>query len=159
MRLTAIFARVRRQVFARPLGAFVLAIPVAVAGCGVSDPPPPRVTVYPVKGKVLLADGSPLKGGHVWFVPTKDSVLNSYGEISPDGSFTLTTGNSGEGAPSGEFKVRIEPAELPAPTLRAGTRRDLKPLPFPEKYTDEDASKIVVTVKAGPNDLEPFRLK
>jgi hypothetical protein len=154
-----ISATIRRKVLAGRLSALALAIPVAMAGCGVSDPPPPRVTVYPVKGKVLLADGSPLKEGHVWFVPTKDSVLNSYGEISSDGSFTLTTGNSGEGAPSGEFKVRIEPAKPVAPKQRPGTRRDLKPLPFPEKYTDEDSSNIVVVVKAGSNDLEPFRLK
>lgn len=149
----------RQRILLHTLAVAALAFPVTLSGCGVSDPPPPIVTVYPVKGKVLLADGSPLKGGHVWFVPKSDSALNSYGEISSDGSFSLTTGSSGEGAPAGEFKVRIEPANPPSPKLGGRTRPDQKPLPFREKYTDEDASEIVVTVKAGPNELDPIRLK
>lgn len=159
MSSTSGFARFRRQAFALALASLPLGAPLALSGCGVSDPAPPVVKVYPVKGKVLLADGSPLKEGHIWFVPTKDSVLNSYGEISADGSFTLNTGTSGEGAPPGEFKVRIEPAAPAAPRLRSGNRRDAKRLPFPEKYTDEDASQIIVTVRAGANELDPFRLK
>lgn len=159
MTSTSVFARFGRRTVGFALASLTLTAPLALSGCGVPDPAPPVVKVYPVKGKVLLADGSPLKEGHVWFVPTKDSVLNSYGEISADGSFTLNTGSSGEGAPPGEFKVRIEPAAPAAPKFRRSNRRDLKPLPFPEKYTDEDASQITVTVQAGPNELDPFRLK
>src|SRR4051794_38794960 len=108
MTMTNVVKRFRQPIFGFAWATLSLAAPLAISGCGVSDPPPPVVKVYPVKGKVLLADGSPLKEGHVWFVPTKDSVLNSYGDISADGSFTLNTGSSGEGAPEGEFKVRIE---------------------------------------------------
>ncbi len=54
-------------------------------------------TVYEVKGKVLLGDGKPLKGGHVFFVH-KDGAFRSEGKIAEDGTFTLETGGSGEGA-------------------------------------------------------------
>lgn len=159
MTSTSVGTTTRGRASLSTLAVALLISTAASSGCGgVSDPAPPIVKVYPVKGKVLLADGTPLKGGHVWFVPTKDSVLNSYGEISTDGSFSLNTGSSGEGAPEGEFKVRIEPAEPVAPVAR-GTRRTGKGLSFPEKYSDEDASKITVTIKAGSNDLEPFRLR
>jgi hypothetical protein len=129
----------------------------ALAGCGDRAGAPQRVTVYEVKGTVLLADGKPLKGGHIYFVP-QDGALTSEGKIGPDGIFSLVTGNSGDGAPSGDFKVRIEPEDpslLPGPTPSARTRR----LPFPQKYLDEDSSGLKVTVKAEANRLEPFRLK
>ena len=73
------------------------------------------------------------------------------GEIGPDGTFSVVTGGSGEGAPPGEYKLRIE-----APQFQ--TAKNKKPL-IPEKFTDEDSSNLVVTVRAEPIQLEPIRLK
>jgi hypothetical protein len=63
----------------------------------------------------------------------------------------LTTRNAGDGAAPGKYKVRIEPAESKKP----GRKRPS----FPVKYVDEDSSGLAVTVRAEPNQLEPFTLK
>ncbi len=113
-------------------------------------------SVYEVKGKVLLANGKPLSGGRIFFV-RKDGTLRSEGMVGSDGSFALLTGGSGEGAPAGEYKISVEPEDK---SLLAGKKASKgKKLPFPEKYLDEDGSGLTATVKAEPNQLEPFRLK
>jgi hypothetical protein len=132
-----------------------LAILAGVSGCGGASDGPPVVTVYEVKGKVLLKDGTPLSGGHVYFVPVNGTMAPE-AEIGSDGSFELVTGRSGPGAPPGDYKVRIEPKD---PTLMASSKRAGKAkLPFATKYLDEDSSELRVTVRAQANQLEPLRL-
>lgn len=137
---------------------FVLGI-IAISletGCG--DPNAVgKMDLYPVKGAVLLADGKPLTSGHVVFVSTNQPI-SVEGVISSDGTFALNSGTSGSGAPAGEYKVRVDvdltkqPQSKGKPPTRSG------PLPFPAKYTDEDASGLTASVKAGDNDLPPFKL-
>ena len=96
----------------------VAAVGMAVAGCGQSSfrsgPD------YPVKGKILLADGKPLRSGQVVFV-SSETALSYAGPIGDDGGFELKQGDR-VGAPAGNYKVRIEinessfpkrPASLP----------------------------------------------
>ena len=75
--------------------------------------------MYQVNGKVLLADGKPLSGGWISFVPKGDLAVTPSGEIRPDGTFSIATGGSGDGAPPGEYKVRVEAPQLlqPGPEL------------------------------------------
>lgn len=135
----------------RWMGALMALSLAAVAGCGHSDSLP-KLTVYEVKGQVLLPDGKPLQGGFIYFVPKAgDLPLTPSGEISPDGTFTVTTGGSGDGAPAGEYKIRIE-----TPQFRAA--KNQKPL-IPPKYQDEDSSGLEITVRAEPNHLEPIQLR
>ena len=139
------------------LSFLLIALSVA-SGCGGTSGAPKVVKVYEVKGKVLLADGKPLNGGHIYFMPV-DGSLAPEGKIESDGTFSLATANSGEGAPAGDYKVRLEPSD---PSLLAGPgKRGAagKKLPFPDKYLDEDASNLKVSVKAEPNQLEPIQLK
>ena len=85
-----------------------MAVCAGLAGCGKSDSLP-VLEVYDVKGKVLLADGKPLDGGSIYFVSKAgDLPVTPSGVIGPDGTFSLVTGGSGDGAPPGEYKVRIE---------------------------------------------------
>ena len=157
VRLMQLFLSIRQLSTCRSSWLCLAVMTVAV-GCGGDSGELTKVTVYPVKGSVLQADGTPLNGGRVYFVP-KNGALTSEGTIGTDGTFTLITGNSGEGAPAGEFKVRIEPSD---PTLLATGKKGLdagKRLPFATKYLDEDSSGLVATIKAEPNSLEPFRLK
>jgi hypothetical protein len=106
-----------------------------------------------VKGKVLLADGKALSGGWIYFVSKQgDLPVTPSGVIGPDGTFSLVTGGSGQGAPPGEYKVRIE-----APQLQ--TARKTRKTQFPLRYNDEDSSGLVITVRAETNQLEPIRLK
>ena len=132
------------------------AVLAGVAGCGAEAGAPPVVTVYEVKGKVLRADGKPLSGGRIYFVP-RDGVTTSDGAIGSDGTFALATGRSGAGAPAGQYKVRIEPADVRLLAIQAPANR--RRLPFPAKYLDEDSSGLTATVEPRANRLEPFRLK
>jgi hypothetical protein len=132
-------------------GGLVVAIGAGLAGCRNSDSLP-ALRVYEVKGKVLLADGKPLTGGLVSFVPKGDLSVTPSGVIGVDGTFSLVTGGSGDGAPPGEYKVRVE-----APQLQT-VKKSRKPV-FPFKYTDEDSSGLVITVRADTNQLDPIRLK
>jgi hypothetical protein len=127
------------------------------AGCGDSGAPA-SVSVYEVRGQVLLADGKPLSGGHIYFVP-RDGAVTSEGSIGPDGTFSLVTANSGEGAPPGDYKVRVEPGDRSLLATTGRPARSARKLPFPTKYLDEDRSGLVATTRAEPNRLEPFRLK
>ena len=52
----------------------ILGAIVGITGCGDSSGAPPRVTVYEVKGQVLLSDGRPLSGGHVYFVSKQGAM-------------------------------------------------------------------------------------
>jgi hypothetical protein len=137
----------RRRRWTVGLTAVALA---AAAGCGQSDTLP-SYRVYEVKGQVLLPTGKPLDGGWVYFVPKGDLPLTPSGVIGPDGTFSVVTGGSGDGAPAGDYKLRIE-----APQYQTAKTR--KPV-IPTKYQDEDSSGLVVTVRAEPNHLDPIRLR
>ncbi|WP_406696901.1 hypothetical protein V5E97_38535 [Singulisphaera sp. Ch08] len=138
------------------LGCVVLS---ALAGCGSSDAAG-KVTVYPVKGKILLPDGQPLTSGRVVFLPLGELMIESSGTIGADGAFSLSTGESGEGAPAGEFRVKITPNESKLAVAKPGSRSvNQRKLPFPPQYADEETSGLKVTVKPEPNDLPPIRLQ
>jgi hypothetical protein len=132
-------------------GGVLVAVWAGVSGCSNSQALP-VLTVYEVKGKVLLADGKPLADGWIYFVPKGDLTVTPSGRIGTDGSFSINTGGSGEGAPAGDYKIRVE-----SPLYQAAQKAK-KPL-YPFKYTDEDSSGIVITVKPAANQLEPLVLK
>jgi hypothetical protein len=123
----------------------------SMTGCS-SSQALPVLTVYEVKGKVLLADGKPLADGWIYFVAKGDLTVTPSGRIGPDGTFSIVTGGSGEGAPAGDYKIRVESPQYQA------TQKAKKPL-YPFKYTDEDSSGIVIKVKREANQLEPLVLK
>jgi hypothetical protein len=123
---------------------------LSLAGCGQVLSP----STYQVDGQVVLANGQPLKGGKITFVPnsSEGTVLPASGSIGADGKFSLTTKKDGDGATAGDYRVRIEP---PADLVGKNA-----PKPgFPTKYADVDSSGIEVTIRPEPNRLEPFRLK
>ena len=129
----------------------VLLAAAGLSGCGHSDSLP-KLQVYEVKGQVVLADGKPLKNGVISFVSADGLPVTPSANIATDGTFSLVTGGSGEGAPPGKYKVRIE-----APELRPDPRTKKSPIPF--KYNDEDSSEIVITVLPQENHLDPIKLK
>ena len=64
-------------------------------GCGDGRPP-----AYPAKGKVVFADGSPVKVGTI---ETKSLLhgVQATASIQPNGTFVLTTYQEGDGAVAG----------------------------------------------------------
>lgn len=124
---------------------------LALAGCG--GPGPYSGSLYRVKGRVLLADGSPLTGGTVRFIPTQGGLPAS-GKIEADGTFSLKS-KSRDGAAPGEYKVRIEPSA----GLLARKGNAVPKLPFASKYREYDGNTgLTATVNAGETQLEPFQL-
>ncbi len=108
-----------------------------------------RSPSQPVKGLVVL-DGKPLSSGVVVLVSSKDSG-EYFGNIGSDGRFTIKTGED-QGAPEGDYRVRIDPELKPKQTTR--TKKVAANLPYPGRYADETTSDLSFTVKPGENDLD-----
>ena len=95
-----------------------LLLPAALAGglvgCGGADNGP---KVHPLKGKIVLADGTsvdPLAGGKVRLQGAADTNVQGVGTISEGGLFGLATYHEQKTLPGvqpGEYKVRIDPPE------------------------------------------------
>ncbi|HKI37563.1 MAG TPA: hypothetical protein VKA46_37250 [Gemmataceae bacterium] len=113
------------------------------AGCTGSGKPLP--TTYPVSGKVLYADGTPMTGGLVQFKPEGNPDVTTTGAIQQDGSFTLNSTvekQQVEGAIEGPHTVTI----LPPLGEDQRAARGGAPLPVQLRET--------ITVKAdGPNNF------
>jgi len=104
---------------------------------------------------VLLADGKPLTGGFVQFIP-KEGGLPASGKIESDGTFSLTSHKTRAGAAPGVYRIRIEPS----PELLTKKGRASQKLPFASKYREYDGETgLTATIVAEPTQLEPFRLE
>ncbi|VTS02834.1 Uncharacterized protein OS=Blastopirellula marina DSM 3645 GN=DSM3645_13505 PE=4 SV=1 [Gemmata massiliana] len=136
----------------RTFARFVLLVALA-SGCGKTLKPGQKPT-YSVRGQVLVND-QPATNARVILVPlsgTPDERRPSAFCLS-DGTFELSTYESRDGAPEGEYTVLIEwrPA-LPENPREQGPDR------LGGKYADLKTAALKVTVKKEPNALEPFRL-
>jgi hypothetical protein len=69
-----------------------------VSGCGGGS------GTVPVRGTVTFK-GKPVPSGTVTFIP--DSGPHATGELGPDGSYTVATYRSGDGAVPGSYKVVV----------------------------------------------------
>jgi hypothetical protein len=131
-----------------------VALVIGSGGCGESFHLP---TCYPVKGKVLLPDGKPLTSGRIMFVSI-ESGLTFGATIGSDGTYTVKS-STREGAPQGNYKVRVEIDETSLPQAKGRKGQRSAQLPFDTKYTDEDASQLTATVKPDENSNNfEFRL-
>jgi hypothetical protein len=124
------------------------AVLVLLAGCGPGGP-----KMYPVKGKVVLAKPETLKrlvGTSVELQSTTEANTRAYGEIQPDGTFTLSTyreGKSRQGAMEGTHKARIL-IDLGDSDDEGASKRCS---PIPLKYTRFETSGWQIQV---PTDSE-----
>jgi len=126
----------------RRLGWLFCVFALALAGC--ESNPVATLKRYPVKGKVVLADGKPVANAKVVFVG-KSVALTAPAPIESDGSFTVKS-NSGDGLPEGEYRIRIEVDESELPVVKGAPAKRSAPLPFAAKYADEDTSGLTATV-------------
>jgi hypothetical protein len=134
-----------------------------LALCGVSCSSN-KSALNPVQGKVLYKD-KPIAGALVTFHPKGDNnikTIRPVGLTKEDGTFTLTTG-SDEGALPGEYVVTFICSE-PVGGSNA-TKKIISSAPpetqdrFQGAYSNAETSKFNVVLKAGPNQLEPFKLQ
>jgi len=132
-----------------------VALATLVAGCGDPDAAPTAMKTYPVKGKVVLADGKPLASGVIVFA-NAEKGMEFEAPLGADGAFQIKS-SYGDGAPEGSYKIRIQ-ADVTKPGEAKKGRRTAANLPYPPKYGDETTSGLTAVVKPSDNDLEPFTL-
>jgi hypothetical protein len=114
-----------------------------------------RKPVYPVNGQVLF-EGQPIPGALIVFHPKGADVgttEKSFAKSGPDGTFTLGTYESAEGAPAGNYLVTVEL------WLSSGQGDEGPTSRLPAKFANPNTSGLTATVEAGPNELKPFQLK
>ncbi len=141
-----------RRVFGRGL-AFLMFV---IVGSGCERSPLSSMTLYPVTGKVRLADGKPLTSGRVVFCSTK-STITFMATVESDGSFTVK-GSSGAGLPEGLYNVRLEMDETKLPPVKGQPNPRKSARPFPAKYLDENESGLTAKITAKDDRPLEFQL-
>ena len=121
-------------------------------GCESSDV---RPDLQRVEGKLTI-NGEPAAGAVMVFYPAQGKEFDSRGsrpraKVDEQGMFQLTTYQSGDGAPAGEYQVGIlwfDDPDSSKPWNKLGKR-----------YADPEKSEISVTVEEGNNQLTPIELE
>ena len=143
------------------------AVALTFAGCGDSN------GLVPVVGRVLYK-GQPASGARLHF-HRQDSPASVQRDPIPsalvdeDGSFELTTGDLGRGAPAGRYAVLVawpeeggkeRPGRQGQPGFEPGSKLNRTPLDrLKGRYLDLATSGLVAEVKPDTRELPPFELK
>jgi len=110
-----------------------------------------RLKTYPVQGKVVFADGSPVKVGTIE-TKSVEHGIQSTGQIERDGSFTLTTYKPNDGAVAGKHQcVVVQFIQLEEiPNYRPSTLGVVH-----RKHSMYSTSQLNFTIEPnGPNDVK-----
>jgi hypothetical protein len=106
-----------------------------------------------VTGKILI-NGKPASGAQIVLIPVEDwgsQRVNPAADTKPDGSFVLTTYREDDGAPVGEYKVRIG-------WYKRTRRGDYGEDRLKGKYINPNASGLKATIEKSTRELPPFDL-
>jgi hypothetical protein len=126
-------------------------VPVVFPGCGSGEQ---RIPTYKATGQLLAADGTALPDARVVLHPADatSKAPKPRGTTDADGRFALTTYDTGDGAPEGDFIVTVEqwlrdnPDEPPKNKV-------------PGPWSAQETSKIRVSITKSNNELAPIRLQ
>jgi len=128
-----------------------------LSGCSSHDPNMPKLGK--VHGKVSY-QGKTLDSGRVVFTPVAgkggDSGQGATGEINSDGSFEMTTFNTGDGAILGQHVVTVvvpQKGEMPKPDKYSQIKYVLPKNVTPSKYATADKSPLRCTVVEGGTEF------
>jgi hypothetical protein len=147
-------------VFALARPCALLGLALALAGCSDDG----RLATYPVSGELTI-NGAPAKGCVVTLVPA-DPALNGVvlpaGTVDEAGKFELTTYETGDGAPAGDYGVSLhwQATKWAGKDPDRGVDPVVTVLPdrLMDKYASPEQSGLKAKIVAGKNALEPFRL-
>jgi hypothetical protein len=105
----------------------------------------------------VLVNDRPAARAHVILHPLDDPdphAMRPHGDVGPDGRFQLTTYQSNDGAPAGQYAVTVVwPTPARSPDDEEGADR------LRGRYSDPKRTTLKVQVEAQSNELDPFRLK
>jgi len=134
---------------------FAVMVGMCALGCSGSG------KLNPVTGKVMYKS-QPLAGALVTFHPkgSKDfKTERPTGLTKEDGTFSISTGKN-EGAPEGEYVVTIICSQTPGNAGKKISTGGMETVDVLKgAYSGVENSRLLVTVKSGSNQLEPFDLK
>jgi len=137
-------------------GLLALLACALVIGCG-DDGLQQR---YAVSGK-LTRKGEPLSRGTVNFVPVNPATGRAAtGDIQPDGTFSLTTQDPGDGAFAGDYRVVVNVVDIDdsklgrmpngMPILNQPKKIKVKSL-IPAKFSDPNKTDLTAKVEPDSN--------
>ena len=126
-------------------------VSLVLASCSKSDD---RKRTFVASGKVLLPDGKPAEHALVVLHPVGDptSLTKPRGKVGADGTYKLTTYDTDDGAPTGEYRVTVE-------LWLAGRGEEPPANRLNPKYAKPETSKLTATVGTGPTEIRPIELK
>jgi hypothetical protein len=112
-----------------------------------------RLPTFKVSGKVVQK-GKAVPNATVIFHAnrTEEGFIKPRAITKPDGTFELTTYESGDGAPTGTYEVSIEQWLRAKPEESPENR-------LPPSLSNPTTSGLKATVADAVNDLSPFELK
>ncbi len=133
--------------------SLVLALALACCGCSQGDG---RLPVYPVTGKITVFGEVP-EGALVILYPQAqggDTEIRPSGKVRRDGTFSLTTYDADDGAPTGEYSATIQWNKL----IQNGRDYKAGPNVVPKDYASRETSPWKIKVEALPKELEPLAI-
>jgi hypothetical protein len=107
---------------------------------------------YPVSGKVVYSDGTPMTGGLVQFKPKGNAEVTTSGAIAQDGSFTLNSFVDNQkvtGAIEGPHTVTILPPL--GQDQHAARGSSVQPIELRESFTvkPDESNTFTITLPKG----------
>lgn len=124
------------------LGVVGCVLATMLWGCG-----PRHQPTYPVRGRVVLRDGTPVAGCLIAFEAVDKSV-SAKGNLDKDGRFELFTYRPGDGVPAGEYRAVL------VPSIVDDHGKASQAPPFHARYRTYETSGLKFTVQAGDNFFE-----
>ena len=140
-----------RGALSRTGGALALALTALfTSSCG----PDAGTALNAVKGSAFF-QGKPAAGAVISFHKVGDDNKANlpHAKVQADGTFTLTSFTSGDGAPVGRYQVTIIWKRK-----KPGCKDDDGEWVLPTRYLAASTSGLEVEIKNGSNELEPFHL-
>lgn len=135
-----------------------LSLPLLLTSCS-SERQYDAIPTYPVTGRVLT-EGEPAAGVFVKFTPLdaleSPSPLSAQAQTGPDGTFSLSTYEKGDGAPVGRYAVTLTWPSQPANAMRSA---DPGPDRLRGRYADPKNAEWTIEVGEGENTLTPFEIE
>lgn len=123
-----------------------------LSGCGAEEEIRPEL--FPAQGSLII-NGKPAAGALLVLSPADGKPIDERGSrpratVQDDGTFQVTTYQSGDGAPAGEYQVGVlwfENPDANEPWDRLGNQ-----------YANPEKTGIRVSIQAGENQWEPIKI-